>query len=161
VDGESDPILTGPTVDDLLARKGWLIEDPHPRHARNPSAFWLPGDELRAAIAAGSQVRLLLWFIDEDGPDQLVAQCERMWALVETREGDLIHGRLTSPPISVRAPLEMGSQINFRSDDAIDVLDPEPDWRDHRDFLQAVFEGDEAFEEWKRSRPANPKADDG
>lgn len=149
-----------PTVEELVGQEGWLIEDPRSRHARNPTTFWLPDKELRSAIAPGSQVRLLLWFVDEERPDQPVTQCERMWVLVETREDDVIRGRLASPPLSARAPLDMGSSIEFRPDDAIDVLDPEPDWRDHRDFLEAMFAGDEAFEEWKRSRPVNRQADD-
>ena len=89
-------------------------------------AFWLPGDDLRSAIAVGSQVRLLLWSVDEDGPGRLVAQCERMWALVEAVEGDVVRGRLTSAPL-------------------------EHDWQEHRGFLQAIFDGDDAFEEWKRA----------
>ena len=82
----------------------------------------------------------------------LITQCERMWALVETREGDVIRGRLASPPGSSEAPLAMGEPIAFRPTDAIDVLDAEEDWQEHRAFLQAMFEGDEAFERWKASR---------
>jgi hypothetical protein len=134
-----------------------MTEDPRMRHDRNPNTFWLPHDGLREAIGPGSQVRLLLWFIDEAGPGQPVPQCEQMWVLVETRNGDVICGRLTSPPLSARAPLEIGEMIEFRASDAIDVLDPEEDWRDHRDFLQAMFEGDEAFEEWKRSQRTEPQ----
>jgi hypothetical protein len=104
---------------------------------------------------AAQGVRLLLWFIDEDGPDHLVPQCERMWALVEAREGDAIRGRLASPPLSARAALEMGELIQFRPTDAIDVLDPEDDWHEHRSFLRAIFDGDDAFEEWKRRIPAS------
>lgn len=129
-----------------------MVEDPRPRHARNPSAFWLPGEELRAAIGIGSQVRLLLWFVDEDDSGELVSQCERMWALVEERDADIIRGRLTSPPVSTHAPLEMGEVIEFRPTDAIDVLDPEEDWSEHHAFLRAIFEGDEAFERWKHSQ---------
>lgn len=141
------------TVDELLARGGWVVEDPRPRHARNPDSFWLPDDELRAAIGPGSLVRLLLWFVDEEELGDLLLQCERMWALVEVRDGDVLHGRLTSPPVSSRAPLEMGQLIEFRATDAIDVLDPEHDWREHREFLQAIAEGDEAFERWKQAQP--------
>jgi hypothetical protein len=150
---ENEPTPLGPTVDELAAQDGWTIEDPQVRHDRNPDTFWLPDDHLRAAIGPGSQVRLLLWFIDEDGPDQLVPQCERMWALVEAREGDAIRGRLVSPPLSARAAREMGELIQFRPTDAIDVLDPEDDWHEHRSFLQAIFDGEDAFEEWKREHP--------
>jgi hypothetical protein len=43
---------------------------------------------------------------------------------------------------------------------AIDVLDAENDWQEHRSFLEAIFEGDEGFEEWKRAHPhkLEPKA---
>jgi hypothetical protein len=140
----------GPTVQELSQREGWVVEDPSERHRQNPDSFWLPDEALRAAISPGSQVRLLLWFVDETEEGEPVAQCERMWALVETRDGDIVEGRLTSPPLSARAPLEMGSLIRFRPADAIDVLDAEHDWRDHSDFLNAVFDGDDAFEEWKR-----------
>ena len=143
----------GPSIDELAAQDGWTIEDPRVRRERNPDTFWLPDDDLRAAIGPGSQVRLLLWFIDEDGPDQPFPQCERMWALVEARVADVIHGRLASPPLSARAVLEMGQLIQFRPTDAIDVLDPEDDWGEHRSFLQAIFDGDDAFEEWKRAHP--------
>jgi hypothetical protein len=149
---ESTPPLS-PRVDELAAQNGWTIEDPQARHGRNPDGFWLPGDDLRAAIGPGSQVCLLLWFIDEGGPDQLIPQCERMWALVEEREEDTVRGRLASPPVSAHAALEMGEPIQFRPTDAIDVLDPEDDWHEHRSFLQAIFDGDDAFEEWKRAHP--------
>ena len=83
-----------------------------------------------------------------------------MWALVDAREGDVIRGRLTSPPLSAHSTLEMGELIEFRPTDAIDVLDPEDDWHDHRSFLEAIFNGDDAFEEWKRahSRKLEPGA---
>jgi hypothetical protein len=141
-----------PSVSELRSRGGWTIEDPGRRHARYPDTFWLPDDTLRASIQAGSQVRLLLWFVDEEDSGELVPQAERMWALVETRESDVMRGRLTSPPVSAHAPLEMGQLIEFRATDAIDVLDPEEAWREHRDFLEAIFEGDEAFERWQQSR---------
>jgi hypothetical protein len=153
VTAEHEPRAIGPTVEDIASQGGWTIEDPQVRHDRNPDAFWLPGDDLRAAIGPGSQVRLLLWFVDESGPEHLVPQCERMWALVETREGDVIGGRLTSPPLSAHATLEMGELLQFRAADAIDVLKPEDDWEEHRSFLQAMFDGDQAFEEWKRAHP--------
>jgi hypothetical protein len=35
------------------------------------------------------------------------------------------------------------------------VLDPEDDWNEHLSFLKAIFNGDEAVEEWKRTRPHN------
>jgi hypothetical protein len=47
----------------------------------------------------------------------------------------------------------MGELIQFRPKDAIDVLDPDDDWREHRSFLQAIVDGDDAFEEWKRAHP--------
>ena len=40
----------------------------------------------------------------------------------------------------------MGELIQFRPTNAINVLDREDDWHEHRSFLQAIFEGDEAFE---------------
>ena len=150
-ENEQQPI--GPTADELAAQDGWTIEDPEVRHDRNPDTFWLPDDSFRAAISPGSQVRLLLWFIDEDASGHLVPQCERMWTLVEAREADVIRGRLASPPLSAHATLQMGELINFRPTDAIDVLAPEDDWHEHRSFLQAMFEGDDAFEEWKGAHP--------
>jgi hypothetical protein len=153
VSAENDQTPIGPTVDELAAHGGWTVEDPQVRHDRNPDTFWLPDDQLRAAIGPGSQVRLLLWLIDEQAPDHVVPQCERMWVLVEAREGDAIRGRLASPHLSAHATLEMGELIEFRPTDAIDVLDPEDDWPEHRDFLQAMFDGDDAFEEWKRAHP--------
>ena len=153
VSGANESTPFGPTVDELAASGGWTIEDPKARHERNPDGFWLPDDDLRRTISPGSQVRLLLWFIDENGADELVAQCERMWALVEARERDLIRGRLTSPPLSARASLAMGELIQFLPTDAIDVLDPEDEWHEHRSFLQAIFDGDDAFEDWKRAHP--------
>ena len=134
-----------------MSSGGWAIEDPRARRDANPTTFWLPDDALRATIRPGSQVRLLLWFIDEADRGQPVPQCERMWALVETA-GDVISGRLTSPPLSARAPLEMGESIEFLPTNGIDVLDPVEDWRDHREFLIAIFEGDEAFERYQQSR---------
>ena len=142
---------------ELQSRGGWRIEDPAGRRARYPDTFRLPADALRVSIQAGSQVRVLLWFVDEEDSGELVPQAERMWALVETREGDIICGRLTSPPVSAHAPLEMGQRIEFRATDAMDVLDPEEGWREHRDFLQAIFEGDEAFERWQESQRREPR----
>jgi hypothetical protein len=157
---ENEPTPVGPTVDEIAAEGGWMVEDPRGRHDRNPETFWLPDDSLRRMIGPGSQVRLLIWFIDETGAGRLVPQRERMWAVVEAREGDLVRGRLASPPLSARAALVMGELIQFRPTDAIDVLDAENDWQEHRSFLEAIFEGDEGFEEWKRAHPhkLEPKA---
>jgi hypothetical protein len=141
-----------PTVSELASSGGWLIEDPRRRQRAHPDTFWLPDDALRAKIEPGSQVRLLLWFVDETESGDAVPQCERMWALVESRGGDVICGRLTSPPVSARAPLEMGQAIEFQPTDAVDVLDREEAWRDHLDFLAAIFDGDEAFERYQQSR---------
>jgi hypothetical protein len=91
------------------------VEDPQLRHDRTPDTFWLPEDALRATIGPGSQVRLLLWFIDEHEPDQLIPQCERMCALVEERDGSMVRGRHTSPPLSARASLEMGEPLRLAS----------------------------------------------
>jgi len=147
-----------PALDELAANNGWLIEDPHARHDNYADSFWLPDDDLRATIGPGSQVKLLFWFVDEDGPDQLVARCERMWVLVEGRTGDQVQGRLASPPLSARAPLQMGEPIEVRATDAIDVLALDEEWQEHRSFLTAMFNGDDAFEEWKRTRPHTLKA---
>jgi hypothetical protein len=141
-----------PTVTELASSGGWLIEDPRGRQHAYPDTFWLPDDALRAKIEPGSQVGLLLWFVDETESGDAVPQCERMWALVESRGGDVIRGRLTSPPVSARAPLEMGQSIEFRPSDAVDVLGRENGWRDHLDFLTAIFEGEEAFKRYQQSR---------
>ena len=45
----------------------------------------------------------------------------------------------------------MGDLINFRATDAIDVLSPADGWSEALDFLEAISEGDEAFERWKLS----------
>ena len=152
-------MLAPPTVADVQQHGGWLIEDPKSRHDANPTAFWLPDDRLLAAVGPGSQVRLLLWFLDEAGSGEAVPQCERMWALVEARDGSVVSGRLTSPPVSARAPLEMGSIVEFSPKDVIDVIAAEDDWRDHLGFLKALLAGDEAFEEWKRLHPADPNSE--
>jgi hypothetical protein len=141
-----------PSVSELASRGGWIIEDPRRRRHAYPETFSLPDSARREQIQAGSQVCVLLWFVDETAAGELVPQCERMWALVESRGSDVLSGRLTSPPVSARAPLAMGQSIEFRPIDAVDVLDPEEGWRDHLDFLSAIFEGDEAFERYQQSQ---------
>ena len=135
-----------------MSSGGWSIEDPRGREHAYPETFGVPDEERRASIEPGSQVCLLLWFVDEAESAELVPQCERMWALVESRDGDVIRGRLTSPPLSARASLQMGQSIEFRPSDAVDVLDAEEDWRDHVEFLSAIFEGDDAFERYRQSQ---------
>lgn len=141
-----------PTISDLVARGGWAIEDPRPHQAKNPETFWLPDEALRATIRPGSTVRAIFLCVDEEDDGELVIQGERMPILVESRNADVVGGRLAAQPVSAHAGLELGQPIEFRSTDAIDVLDPDDDWEEHRGFLQSIFEGDEAFERWQASQ---------
>ena len=143
-------------MSELVARGGWAIEDPRPRRRENPETFWLPDEELLATIRPGSTVRATFLCVDEAEDAELVIQGERMPILVESRNGEVVSGRLAAQPVSAHARLDLGQPLEFRPTDAIDVLDPDDDWEDHRDFLQAIFEGDEAFERWQQTHVDDP-----
>jgi hypothetical protein len=141
-----------PTIGEIQAAGGWIIEDPAEWHAASPETFWLPDDELRRSIRPGSRVQLIFWLLDEDDDGEAFPQGERMWLLVTRFDESRGTGLLASRPVSALAPLELGQTLQFRADDTIDVLGPEDGWEDERDALQAVFEGDEAFERWRDSK---------
>ena len=139
------------SIEELVARGGWSIEDPQERHDANPDTFWIPEPVLRHAVGPGSTVRLLLWFVDEDGSGR-TPFCERMPVLVVSRQGDTAEGRLASQPLSAHAPFELGDAIKFRVADAIDVLDPTEDCRAHGVLSEAIAGGDETFDRYQQKR---------
>jgi hypothetical protein len=135
---------------------GWLVENPQRRNAAHPETFLLPDAESIEGVGPGWGVRALLWFVD-DADGAKLPQCERMWALVVARSSAALRCRLASPPVSAYAPLDMGSVIELRPTDLIDVRAPEPDWREHAALLKAFADGDEAFARYQARRRAGER----
>ena len=122
------------TVDGLIARGGWGLDDVQARGRANPDTFWLPPEEDLARIVVGSAVRLIFAVVDQadtvrdgrspygpTGAPELTVHYERMWLWVERLEGDDIVGVLQNVPVATHTRLVPNARVRFRRSDVIDI----------------------------------------
>ena len=111
-----------------LELDGWQLRSGEEAHVLHPDTFELPPREAREGLRRGQAARLMFW-IEERQPDgSSVPQGERMWVIVAERIGDTYIGILDNQPLSVDresdAYLRFGTEIPFRAEHVIDILDP-------------------------------------
>jgi hypothetical protein len=122
------------TVDGLIARGGWGLDDVQARGRANPDTFWLPPEGDLARIEVGSAVRLIFAVVDQadtvrdgrspygpTGAPELTVHYERMWLWVERLEGDDIVGVLQNVPVATHTRLVPNARVRFRRSDVIDI----------------------------------------
>jgi hypothetical protein len=122
------------SIDDLLSRGGWELDDVQARHAEHPDTFSLPPREELDALRRGCLARLIFRLVDQadpvrdemapydgEGRPQLITWCERMLVWVQERDGDDFVGILKHFPVSSHTALIAGSRVRFQARDVIEV----------------------------------------
>lgn len=127
------------TVDELLPRGGWAIDDARARAAANPTSFILPRDETLTRIEPGMQVAAIVMVCDqadpvvdgvepwaEDGRPNLVVGHERLWFWVRAIGGSgadaSVLGVLADDPIATHTRLVAGAQVRIPLEQLVDVV---------------------------------------
>jgi hypothetical protein len=87
------------------------------QNTRHPKTFHIPTDEERNALTSG-HIAKLMFEIGVSREDNL---CERMWVIVDQREGPYYVGRLDNQPVARLKNLKVGSPITFLPEHIIDI----------------------------------------
>lgn len=125
------------TVDELLARGGWAIDDARARAAANPATFALPRPETIAALRPGMQIAAIFLLCDQADPvidgvapwdgdrPVLVVGHERLWLWVRAIDGSgpdaSVIGVVANDPIATHSRLRAGAQVRVPTADIVDV----------------------------------------
>lgn len=150
-----------PDLSDLLAHGGWELLDPRPTAAANPDTFGMPAAADLAGLVPGSTVRAMfrvatiadvvrdgLSPYDDQGRPALVAEVERMWAIVVDADGEAADCVLTSHPFGTHTHLTAIDRLRIPLSHLIEIGAKEPD-----------LEGFLAFVDQWEADPDNPGLD--
>ena len=101
----------------------WELDDGEEVHREAPSTFWIPAAERRAALAEGAIVKLIfrMTLRDPESGDELV-EVERMWVIVDGRDGGRYRGRLDNDPYCT-SDLVSGAAVEFEPRHVIQIYD--------------------------------------
>ncbi|WP_170400560.1 immunity protein Imm33 domain-containing protein [Ruegeria arenilitoris] len=110
------------------------LQDPRPTQKENPYTFHIPSKEELAEVTNGTTVKLIFSAV----PASEKYDAERMWVIVEHRDGTNLLGRLDNTPDDIPG-LNPGDPVEFQIHHVIDV-----DWEDPE--LNARFASD--FNNW-------------
>jgi hypothetical protein len=149
-----------------MSEAGYNILDPRPIAAEAPYTFFLPSPAEIAAVGEGDVVKLLF-----DYPHQTEKwAAERMWAIVESGDGDDLRGVLDNDPDEPTSPLKAGDRLSFKRHDILAIewarSDAAPSAADYREYWdrclvdQCVLEGQEPVEYIYREEPETASDDD-
>lgn len=86
----------------------YSLEDGEDRNRQNPGTFEIPSREAREDLQPGQIVKLLFAIV-AGGEEQI----ERMWVVVERRDGDDYIGRLDNQPVSTDQ-MRPGMTVRFQ-----------------------------------------------
>lgn len=104
--------------DDLFLEEpavAFEIVDPLPIAKRSPT-FWVPSDDMLAAIGPGDIVKVIVRAI----PPRPVFGAERLWVEVVSADGTSLSGKLAGDPLDLPG-LHFGSEMRFRRTDVIAI----------------------------------------
>jgi hypothetical protein len=106
-------------LDDLFVEEApvaYEIVDPLPIARRTPSTFWVPSDEMLAAIGPGDFVKVIVRAI----PPRPLFGAERLWVKVVAADGIMLSGTLANDPLDLPG-LHFESEMRFRRSDVIAI----------------------------------------
>ena len=106
-------------VTELSGSVTYRLDDGEVLNRSHPDTFWIPSRQRRENLVDGDLVKLI--FELDDG-EQI--QRERMWVLVEGREGSKYRGLLDNDPVSTDE-IKSGMEVLFEARHVIDVYEPE------------------------------------
>jgi uncharacterized protein YegJ (DUF2314 family) len=101
----------------------WEIDDGEQLHRETPSTFWIPDEERRRTLVKGDLVKLVFLMTvrhPETGHEQVDA--ERMWVIVQRRDGDRYQGVLDNDPYCTR-DLRNGAPVVFEPRHVIQIYE--------------------------------------
>ena len=101
----------------------WDLDDGEQLHREAPATFWMPPVERRQSLVKGDLVKLIFQMTVRDrstGHETLEA--ERMWVIVQGREGGLYRGVLDNDPYCTR-DLVSGAAVTFEPRHVIQIYD--------------------------------------
>jgi len=101
----------------------WDLDDGEELHREAPATFWMPAEQRRQSLVKGDLVKLIFQMTVRDratGKETLEA--ERMWVIVEGRDGDRYHGILDNDPYCTR-DLVSGAAVMFERRHVIQIYD--------------------------------------
>lgn len=86
------------------------LRDCQALHRQHPRTFQVPSAADLAALAPGDMVKLI--FATDEADRLRGCDAERMWVLIEARDGDTFRGELNNEPAIISA-LAWGDRITF------------------------------------------------
>ena len=101
---------------------GWQLDDGEVLHQQHPDTFWIPPRDVRDALQPAQVVKLVFRIVTLGEDDALEENVERMWVIVDGREGDLYRGVLDNDP-ECTDELKSGSEVWFQARHVIAVYE--------------------------------------
>ncbi len=105
---------------------GWQLDDGEVLHQQHPDTFWIPPRDVRDALRPSQVVKLVFRIVTLDEDDALEENVERMWVIVDGRDGDLYRGVLDNDPECTNG-LKAGAEVWFEGRHVIAVYEPTDD----------------------------------
>jgi hypothetical protein len=99
----------------------WELDDGEEINREAPSTFWIPAAERRAALAEGNIVKLIfrMTLRHPETGEELV-EVERMWVIVEGRDGGTYRGQLDNDP-HCTSDFTSGAAVEFEPRHVIQI----------------------------------------
>jgi uncharacterized protein YegJ (DUF2314 family) len=101
----------------------WGLDDGEALHREAPQTFWIPAEAQRVALSTGDIVKLVFRMTLRDpatGGEH--EEVERMWVVVEARDGDGYRGALDNDPYCTK-DLSSGAAVMFEPRHVIQIYD--------------------------------------
>ena len=106
----------------------YVLDDPRPIAAESPYTFYLPSDDMKAALEVGDHVQLVIRSV----PSSRHYDAERMWVTITSIDGDWFVGNLANTPFDM-PQLPLGTRIEFQCYHVIDI-----EWSDQAENGERV-----------------------
>ena len=101
----------------------WELDDGEEINREAPSTFWIPAADRRAALVEGDIVKLIFRMTVRDpATREEQVEVERMWVIVDGRNGAAYHGRLDNDPYCT-SDLISGAAVEFEAKHVIQIYD--------------------------------------
>jgi uncharacterized protein YegJ (DUF2314 family) len=113
--------------EEFLDLVSWELDDGEAANREAPSTFWIPPRQKRDSLAHGDVVKLIFRIVlrnTNTGEEQV--EVERMWVIVERREGSGYVGILDNDPYCT-TDLKSGDTVLFEPRHVIQVYVAEKD----------------------------------
>jgi hypothetical protein len=101
----------------------WQLDDGEVVHREAPSTFWIPAEAVRTSLSKGDIVKLMFRMTVRDpATHQERVEVERMWVVVEARDGNGYRGLLDNDPYCT-SDLTSGAVVDFEPRHVIQIYE--------------------------------------